>query len=63
MRVVVANRRQRRCLKGWGRERDGKGPALIGSGVGWEGERERTTAEVSKSLDNVRTEAVIKASG
>jgi len=57
MRVVVANRRQRRRLNGRGRERDGKGATVIASGVGREGEHKRTTVEVSILQDGVRTEA------
>ena len=57
MRVVVTNRRQRRRLNGRGRERDGKGAAVIASGVGREGEYKRTTVDVSILQDGVRTEA------
>lgn len=45
----AANRRQLRRDNARGGERDGKGPTLIGSGTDREGERKRTTVDVSKA--------------
>jgi len=42
-------------VKSWGGERRGNGVAMTASGMGQEGERERTTAEVSKVLDGIKT--------
>ena len=55
VREEAANRRLLRRVNARGGERDGKGPALIGSGVDREGERERTTDDVSKWSDDIKT--------